>query len=123
MPMIETSSTEQYRRTPQTGAGYDVLTLVMLLFGGFVVPVIGWAVAVVMAWNLPRWTTGQKWLATLIWPVALVTPIAALVLTDGFNTGAGGVVAVSAIAFAVLAVPLATTYLGLAAARARRAGL
>lgn len=39
--------------------GYDVATVLILLLGNFVVPVLGW-------------TTSQKWLGTLVWPVIVV---------------------------------------------------
>lgn len=124
--MIENGTTEMIRphASRRTGSetGYDVATLLMLLLGGFVVPVFGWVAAVVMAWNLPRWTVGQKWLATLIWPVALAAPVLPLFLSpDGMKMTVAGVpVVLVTIVFAVLVVPAATVYLGRAAARARR---
>lgn len=124
--MIENGTTQMIRphASARTGSetGYDVATLLMLLLGGFVVPVLGWIAAVVMAWNLPRWTVGQKWLATLIWPVALAAPVVALLLSpDGLGTTVAGVpVVLVTIVLAVLAVPAATVHLGLAAARAGR---
>ena len=59
--------------------GYDVATVLALLLGGFVVPFLGWVAGVVMIWNGPRWTTGGRWLGTLIWPAAIVVGMAGLV--------------------------------------------
>ena len=51
---------------------YDVATVLLLLLGNFVVPVLAWIVGVVMLWNGPRWNTSQKWIGTLVWPVAVL---------------------------------------------------
>lgn len=111
--------------TERTGTDtiYDVATLLMLLLGGFAVPVLGWVAAVVMAWNLPRWTVGQKWLATLIWPLALAVPLTVVLVSSGL-TGAehNPAALLAALAVAAIAVPAATIHLGIAAARGRRAG-
>jgi hypothetical protein len=61
---------------------YDVATVLVLLLGGFVVPVLGWLAGVVMLWNGPRWTTGDRWLGTLAWPVAIALPIAVVVVPN-----------------------------------------
>lgn len=47
----------------------DVTTVLVLLLGSFVVPVLGWVVGVVLLWNGPRWNTRQNWMGTLIWPI------------------------------------------------------
>lgn len=65
--------------TPPTGGhgdlAYDVSTVLVLLLGGFVVPVLGWVAGVVMLWNGPRWTRGEKWFGTLIWPALVAVPL------------------------------------------------
>jgi hypothetical protein len=45
----------------------DVWTLLLLTFGGFFIG-FGWLVGVVLLWSTPRWSTRDRWLATLVWP-------------------------------------------------------
>ncbi|MBW0102727.1 hypothetical protein [Pseudonocardia sp. KRD291] len=54
---------------------YPVLTVLMLMLGGFVLPVVGWLAGVVMLWNGTAWSTAQKWLGTLVWPVIVAVPL------------------------------------------------
>lgn len=61
-----------------TGLFYDVAAVLVLLVGGFVVPVVGWFAGVVMLWAGPRWTGAQKVVGTLAWPLAAVVLAAAL---------------------------------------------
>jgi hypothetical protein len=53
--------------TPQNPTLRDISTVLLLMFGGFVIG-IGWVVGVALLWTSPRWRTGEKWLATLVWP-------------------------------------------------------
>lgn len=57
---------------------YPVLTVLMLMLGGFVLPVVGWLAGVVMLWTGRTWNTGEKWLGTLVWPAVVAGPAAAL---------------------------------------------
>ncbi|HEY4456988.1 MAG TPA: hypothetical protein VGN81_21940 [Pseudonocardiaceae bacterium] len=54
---------------------YDIATVLLLLLGNVVVPVLAWIVGVVMLWNGPRWTTSQKWAGTLVWPVLVLVAL------------------------------------------------
>lgn len=54
----------------ESGMVYDVAAVLVLLLGGFVVPVVGWIAGVVMLWAGPRWSWSQKVLGTLAWPLA-----------------------------------------------------
>lgn len=68
-----------------TTVAYDVLTVLTLLLGGFVVPLLGWVAGVVMLWSGPRWSTADKLLGTLAWPVAVtVAAVSLLVATEFF---------------------------------------
>ncbi|WP_328610320.1 hypothetical protein OG943_14700 [Amycolatopsis sp. NBC_00345] len=71
---------------------YDVGTVLVLLLAGFVVPVLGWIAGVVMLWNGPRWSTGEKWAGTLIWPAAIVVTGMVLGLAHALAGGVGPVV-------------------------------
>jgi hypothetical protein len=68
---------------PQAGRGagaHEIITVVLLLVGGIVVPVIGWVVGVVLLWSSPRWQTKDKLLGTLVWPGGLAAPFGLLAL-------------------------------------------
>ncbi len=44
-----------------------------MLVGAVIVPVVGWFVGVVLLWVSKAWTTGEKWLGTLVVPGGLAT--------------------------------------------------
>lgn len=86
--------------TPDRTSGdrfYDVATVLLLLLGNVVVPVLAWIAGVVMLWNGPRWTTRQKWIGTLIWPVAAV----AVLLSHGLASVLTPLIMVVALAWLV----------------------
>jgi uncharacterized membrane protein len=74
---------------PGSGAGYpaadaaqpgragalELAAVLFLLFGGIVIPVLGWFVGVVLLWMSPRWTSRDKLLGTLVWPGGLLAPV------------------------------------------------
>jgi hypothetical protein len=72
----------------RTGAelAYDVFTVLVLLIAGFPLPVLGWIAGLVMLWSGPRWGTRDKWVGTLVWPVAAIVVVAAL-LADHVSHG------------------------------------
>ena len=49
------------------GLGLEVAAVVMLTLGSLI-PVIGWAVGVVLLWNSSPWRRSEKLLGTLIFP-------------------------------------------------------
>ncbi|MFC7331192.1 HAAS signaling domain-containing protein [Marinactinospora rubrisoli] len=100
---------------------YDIATVFILFAGGFVVPVLGWIVGVVMLWNGPRWTRAQKVIGTVTWPVTMAIPVgAALVpLLDGWSTPLFGPVLPVLLVLAAVALVAVFVHLLLAAARAR----
>jgi hypothetical protein len=68
--------------------GLDVLTVVLLLFGGLLVG-IGWLAGVVLLWASPRWRTSDKVLGTLIWPGGLAGVLVFLVGAVGLSASSG----------------------------------
>lgn len=52
-------------------AGRDILTVLLLLFGGLVVPVVGWAAGVFLLWTSTAWRTRDKVIGTLVVPGGL----------------------------------------------------
>jgi hypothetical protein len=61
------------RRTPGERA-YDWATILLLVLGDFIVPLVGWAVGVVMLWRGPRWTLLDRIIGTLVWPLGPIGP-------------------------------------------------
>lgn len=61
-------------RAGRTGA-LEIAAVLFLLFGGIVIPFLGWVVGVVLLWLSPRWTTKDKLLGTLVWPGGLLAPV------------------------------------------------
>jgi len=76
------------------GAG-EVLAVVALIAGTFLLPVVGPLVGLVLAWASPRWTTREKWVATALTalPLVLLIVIVGLVLIPlaGGSTSGGSV--------------------------------
>jgi hypothetical protein len=50
----------------------DLLTIVLLLLGGLIIPFVGWLAGVVLLWCSSSWTVGRKLLGTLVWPGGLL---------------------------------------------------
>ncbi len=53
----------------------DIITILLLLIGGLVLPFIGWIIGVVMLWTSDAWRVRDKILATLLVPGGLFAPI------------------------------------------------
>jgi hypothetical protein len=49
------------------GTGLEITAVLMLTVGSFI-PLIGWAVGVILLWSSRRWRTGEKLLGTLVVP-------------------------------------------------------
>ena len=78
-----------YHRPAQDGA-YTVATVLLLILGGFVVPVVGWFAGVVMLWAGTGWSAAEKWLGTLVWPAVVGLPLAAVLAAGRLSDGAAG---------------------------------
>jgi uncharacterized membrane protein len=69
---------------------YSVLTVALIIVGGYVVPVVGWLVGVAMLWASDRWSRRDKWLGTLAGPLAAVIPVAMLLVARLWLPATGG---------------------------------
>ncbi|TCK27853.1 hypothetical protein [Pseudonocardia endophytica] len=78
-----------YHRPDQDGA-YTVATVLLLILGGFVVPVVGWFAGVVMLWAGSGWSAADKWLGTLVWPAVVGLPLGAMGLAGWISGGDPG---------------------------------
>ncbi len=112
------SSGEQVLHTPSRPVGferrertgwYPVVTVLLLIIGGYVIPVLGWVLGVVMLWASDAWSAREKWLGTLAGPLAvLVSGVLWLGALLWLRTAAGAVdpfllVALSAIVLPTIA--------------------
>ncbi len=60
----------------RTGPGVlEISAVLLLLFGGFFPPVLGWILGVGLLWYSPLWTYRDKIIGTLVWPGGLATPV------------------------------------------------
>jgi hypothetical protein len=50
----------------------EIMAVLLLIVGAFVIPVIGPLAGLVCAWLSPAWTRGEKWVATLLGSGAIV---------------------------------------------------
>jgi hypothetical protein len=50
------------------------LTIMLLLIGGIVIPVIGWLAGVVLLWSSEAWNAREKLIGTLVFPGGLALP-------------------------------------------------
>ncbi len=113
------AASESGTRSPARTGGevaYDLATVLALLLGGFVIPLLGWIAGVLMLWNGPRWDARQKWAGTLVWPVAIILTLVALT-ADHRASGHLAVVVVTGLAAAVAGLVVGFAYLLRAAAR------
>lgn len=62
-------------RAARVGTILGITALVLLIAGGFLHFPIGWLVGVGLLWAIPRWTSRQKLLGTLLIPGGLMLPI------------------------------------------------
>jgi hypothetical protein len=60
---------------------FDVITVLLLLIGGIVIPVVGWIAGAVMLVRSHRWRVRDKLLGLLVWPGGLALPAAMEVST------------------------------------------
>ncbi|GLY91152.1 HAAS signaling domain-containing protein [Actinoallomurus iriomotensis] len=53
----------------------EVVTVILLLIGGIVLPVLGWLIGVVLLWASARWTSRDKLIGTLVFPGGLAIAV------------------------------------------------
>ncbi|MBK4346307.1 HAAS signaling domain-containing protein [Lacisediminihabitans changchengi] len=63
---------------------FSILTVLLIMFGGIVFPIIGWAVGIVMMWASTLWSRSQKLVTTIVPPtVALLLFLPNFLRSDG----------------------------------------
>jgi hypothetical protein len=112
---------------PVSGGWFEWITLLLLLIGGLIIPVVGWLVGAIMLWISRVWTWRQKLAGTLLVPGglgsltlwALLGAHSACSSPPGTNNHCGGapsrlpdVVLISLLAFGAVASIATVVYLG-----------
>jgi hypothetical protein len=65
------------------GAWVERLTLVLLLIGGVIVPVVGWCAGVALLWSSRVWSTRDKVLGTLVLPGGVLPAVVLALFISG----------------------------------------
>jgi hypothetical protein len=78
---------ERFGVQPRKSRALEIATLLLLLVGGVVLPVIGWLIGVVLLWVSDAWDSRDKLIGTLVVPGGLLLPLA--LLTIGTSAGGG----------------------------------
>jgi hypothetical protein len=60
---------------PHRQSRMDVLTPIILLVGGLLIPVLGWVAGVALLWTSRAWTRRDKVIGTLVIPGGLTIPV------------------------------------------------
>lgn len=58
----------------------EIIAVILLIAGSFLIPVIGPLAGLVCAWLSPAWTRGEKWVATALASGGIVVVVGLLVL-------------------------------------------
>ncbi|MGZ6692732.1 MAG: hypothetical protein ACXVHQ_35640 [Solirubrobacteraceae bacterium] len=67
----------------------DWLTVALLLVGGLVVPVFGWALGLLLLWSSSVWTQRDKLIGTMI-PIEVICVIAVLIISTTSGAASSG---------------------------------
>ena len=62
----------------QHGSGLgvrEIFAVILLPIGGFILPVLGWFIGLVLLWTSDRWTTRDKLIGTFVWPGGYLLPV------------------------------------------------
>ncbi|MGH3373592.1 MAG: HAAS signaling domain-containing protein [Actinoallomurus sp.] len=65
---------------------FEVVTVILLLIGGIVLPVLGWVIGAVLLWASARWTVRDKVIGTLVVPGGLGVAAWSLLFTSASSS-------------------------------------
>ena len=71
---IIAAETPDQDELPERRGTREWAAIILLLVGGFVFAV-GWVAGLVLLWSSRAWTTGEKWIGTLVIPGGLATSV------------------------------------------------
>lgn len=72
---IAEEARERFGVTRRRGGAMEGIAVVSLLFGGLLIPILGWVLGVILLWASSVWTTREKIIGTLIVPGGLAAPL------------------------------------------------
>ena len=75
-------------RKPKAGIR-EIGAVILLLIGGIVIPVLGWAIGLLLLWSSPVWTSRDKLIGSLIIPGGLMLPVEWFLNTSYTCSGSG----------------------------------
>lgn len=90
---------------------YSVLTVALIIVGGYIVPVVGWLVGVAMLWASDRWSIRDKWLGTLAGPAATAATLLVVMVARWGAGSAGNLTWWHAVLLGGVALPLVANVL------------
>ena len=59
----------------ERGVWREIAAIILVLFGGVIIPIAGWFVGLYFLWSSPVWTVRMKLAATLLWPWGALGPL------------------------------------------------
>jgi hypothetical protein len=65
---------------------FEVVTVILLLIGGIVLPVLGWVIGAVLLWASGRWTVRDKVIGTLVVPGGMGVAVWCLLFWSGSSS-------------------------------------
>jgi uncharacterized membrane protein len=78
---------ERFGVEPKKSRALEISTLLLLLVGGVLLPVIGWLIGVVLLWMSDAWNRRDKLIGTLVVPGGLLLPLALLTMASSAGGG------------------------------------
>ena len=78
---------ERFGVQPRKPRALETATLILLLVGGVVLPLIGWLIGVVLLWLSDAWNRRDKLIGTLVVPGGLLLPVALLTMASSAGGG------------------------------------
>lgn len=84
---IADEARERFGVQPRKARALEIATLILLLVGGVVLPVIGWLIGVVLLWVSDAWNSRDKLIGTLVVPGGLLLPVALLTMATSAGSG------------------------------------
>ena len=88
-------------------AWYTRATILVLLFGGLVIPFVGWFVGAVMLWGSNTWTTVDKVIGTLVLPFGFA---GSLLISFAFHSGYATADPIGVLVGALAFLPIASAF-------------
>lgn len=74
-PVVTATDASRSAAPISASRGFAIVAALLVALGGVAIPVLGWIVGIAMVWMSSLWRTGEKWIATLVGPVAVAVLI------------------------------------------------